>query len=349
MDRINAKGHKPWIRPYMSHCWNLKRGKAMVIKKVSPTARQLALLRLGTFSVVNDSAKLVKLVDALTSCETSIQEPICADMGCGEVGDYSLTYADPSRPPPKHGWLQKAMQYAAAFFLFLMVLIGFTACKKEPIPDVATPKQTSAMAPNDTIPRVPMDPGEPATMLTADQRATITWNWYNWIGYFDFINPDTIEYYANRHNIDRITLMPDTNSIESNEITCLMYTPYDFHRIRDTIGKYWDILEQHGKIVNGGDAIIYVNKYNGAQLPNNYELNGYVPYGMSLEDSVWYTSKGYRVMRGYGFYYKSGDTNIQHKYKSQMDSVRPALYTKQMQQFDTAKYNRLRQNRYQGR
>ncbi|MBQ1927941.1 MAG: hypothetical protein II179_02635, partial [Alphaproteobacteria bacterium] len=183
-----------------------------------------------------------------------------------------------------------------------------------------------------------------ATMLTADQRATITWNWYNWIGYFDFINPDTIEYYANRHNIDRITLMPDTNSIESNEITCLMYTPYDFHRIRDTIGKYWDILEQHGKIVNGGDAIIYVNKYNGAQLPNNYELDGYVPYGMSLEDSVWYTSKGYRVMRDYGNY-KSGDTKTQHKYKSQMDSIRPALYTNQMQQFDTALTTMNRQRR----
>lgn len=223
-----------------------------------------------------------------------------------------------------------------------------TACKKETIPDVATSKQTPSMAPTDTIPRVPMDPGEPATMLTADKRATITWNWYNWIMYFDFINPDTIEYCANRHNIDRITLMPDTNSFQSNGITSRMYTPYDFHRARDTICKYWDILEQHGKTVNAGNAIIYVSKYNGAQLPNNYELNGYVPYGMSLEDSVWYTSKGYRVMRDYGNY-KSGDTNTQHKYKSQMDSVRPALYTNQMRQFDTAKYNRRRQNRYQGR
>ena len=219
-----------------------------------------------------------------------------------------------------------------------------TACKKEPIPDVATSKQTPAMAPNDTIPRVPMDPGELATMLTADQRATITWNWYNWIGYFDFINPDTIEYYANRHNIDRITLMPDTNSFQSNGITSRMYTPYDFHRARDTICKYWDILEQHGKTVNAGNAIIYVSKYNGAQLPNNYELDGYVPYGMSLEDSVWYTSKGYRVMRDYGNY-KSGDTKTQHKYKSQMDSIRPALYTNQMQQFDTALTTMNRQRR----
>ncbi len=229
--------------------------------------------------------------------------------------------------------------------LFLAALMAIaTACKKEPIPDVATSKQTPSMAPNDTIPHVPMDPGEPATMLTADQKATITWNWYNWIMYNDFINSDTIEYYANRHNIDRITLMPDTNSFQSNVITCTYYTPYDFHRARDTIGKYWDILEQYGKTVNAGNAIIYVNKYTGAHLPHN----GYEPYGMSLEDSVWYTSKGYRVMRG-DFNYKSGDTNTQHKYKSQLDSVRPALYKKQMQQFDTAKYNRRHQNLYKGR
>ncbi|MBO4582958.1 MAG: hypothetical protein J5714_02805 [Alphaproteobacteria bacterium] len=230
------------------------------------------------------------------------------------------------------------------FYLAALMAIANNACTKEPIPDVATSKQTPSMAPNDSSLLVPMDPGEPATMLTADQKATITWNWYNWIGYNDFINPDTIEYYANRHNIDRITLMPDTNSFQSNVITCTYYTPYDFHRARDTIGKYWDILEQYGKTVNAGNAIIYVNKYTGAHLPHN----GYEPYGMSLEDSVWYTSKGYRIMRG-DFNYKSGDTNTQHEYKSRMDSVRPALYTKQMQQFDTAKYNRRRQNLYKGR
>lgn len=216
-----------------------------------------------------------------------------------------------------------------------------TACKKEPIPDVATSKQTPSMAPNDTIPRVPMDPGEPATILTADQRATITWNWYNWIMYNDFINSDTIEYYANRHNIDRITLMPDTNSFQSNFITSLMYAPYDFHRAFDTICKYWDILEQHGKIVDAGNAIIYVNKYNGAQWPNN----GYEPYAMSLEDSIRYTDKGYRIERDYSSNYKSGDTNTQHKYKLQMDSVRPALYTNQMRQFDTTRTTMNRQRR----
>lgn len=224
-----------------------------------------------------------------------------------------------------------------------------TACKKEPIPDVATSKQTPSMAPNDTNILVPMnDPGEPATMLTADQKATITWNWLDWILSNIAINSDSVEYYANRHNIDRITFMPDTTSTQSNLIACMMWTPYHFHCARDTICKYWDILEQHGKTVNAGNAIIYVNKYNGAQLPNNYELNGYVPLGMSLEDSIWYTDKGYRVMRG-DFNYKSGDTNTRYKYKSQKDSVRPALYTKQIQQFDTAKYNRRRQNPYRAR
>lgn len=135
---------------------------------------------------------------------------------------------------------------------------------------------------------------------------------------------DTIEYYANRHNIDRITLMPDTTSWQSNNNACTMWTPYHFHQARNIIQECWDYLEQHGKTVNAGNAIIYVNKYNGAQLPNNHELNGYVPYGMSLEDSVWYTDKGYRVMRG-DFNYKSDDTKAQWNRKSQMDGVRPAF------------------------
>lgn len=124
-----------------------------------------------------------------------------------------------------------------------------------------------------------------------------------------------------------------------------MYTPYDFHRAFDTICKYWNILEQHGKTVNAGNAIIYVNKYNGAQLPNNYELNGCVPIGMSEEDSIRYTSKGLRIERDYTSNYKSRDTKTQHKYKSQMDSVRPALYTTQMRQFDTALTTMNRQYR----
>lgn len=203
------------------------------------------------------------------------------------------------------------------YVLFLAALMAIATalggCKKEePLPKTNS-KPTNKnitktpMAPNDSSLLVPMDPGPMDTMLMADQRVTVIWNWYNWIMYNDFINTDSIEYYANRHNIDRVTLMPDTNSFQSNIITCTFYTPYDFHRARDTIGKYWDILEQHGKTVYAGNAIIYVSKYNGAHLPNDYGLNGYVPYGMSEEDSIWYTSKGYRVMRNYGNY-KSSDT-----------------------------------------
>ena len=240
----------------------------------------------------------------------------------------------------------KKTNYVLFLAALMAVATALGGCKKEePLPKTNS-KPTNKnitktpMAPNDSSLLVPMDPGEPATMLMADQRATITWNWYNWIMYNDFINPDTIEYHANRHNIDRITLMPDTNSFQSNVITCY-YTPYDFHRAFDTICKYWDILEQHGKIVDAGNAIIYVNKYNGAQWPNN----GYEPYAMSLEDSIRYTDKGCRVMRGY-FNYKSGDTNTQHEYKSRMDSVHPALYKKQMQRFDTTRttMNRQRHN-----
>ena len=186
------------------------------------------------------------------------------------------------------------------------------ACKKEPIPD-AFAEQKTAMAARDTVPpRIPMDPGPMGTMWVAPRddpmpKGTITWNWYNWIGYNNFINADSVYYYADHPDIDRVTLMPDTTSFQSNGITSRMYTPYDFHRARDTISKYWDILEQHGKIVDAGNAIIYVSKYNGAQLPNVYELIGYVPYGMSVEDSIWYTSKGYRVMRDYNGNYKSND------------------------------------------
>ena len=193
-------------------------------------------------------------------------------------------------------------------YIAALMAIANNACTKEPIPD-AIPAQKTAMAPNDTIPpRVPMDVGPVGTMWTAPRKGTITWNWAEWILLNMGINADSVYYYANRPDIDIVTLMSDTLSHQSNYNSCTMWTPYHFHCARDTIQKYWDILEQYGKTVDACNARIYVNKYNGAQLPNVYELIGYVPYGMSEEDSIWYTGKGYRVMRG-DFNYKSNNAN----------------------------------------
>jgi len=242
--------------------------------------------------------------------------------------------------------------YGMALLTYLMLLYGCTKEKPLPTSDRDSNNNTTAMAPTaDTNLLVPMDVGPVAQMLMADGRATITWNWLDWIFGNIAINRDSVEYYANRPDIDIVTLMPDTLSEQSNHITSLMYTPYHFHCARDTIQKYWDYLEQHGKYVNAGNATINVNKYNGAQLPNVYEMTGYVPYGMSEEDSTWYTDKGYRVMRDYSINYKSGDTNAQHKYKSQIDTrERTALYKDQMRKFeDSAKFNRPNPNRRQGR
>ena len=243
--------------------------------------------------------------------------------------------------------------------LFLAALMALVGCKKEE----ALPTSNQKTNNNDTIPEVPvsrldssilvpMDPGPMSTVWKAprdEKFATIIWNWGEWILLNIAINSDSVEYYANNPDVDIVTLMPDTTSVQSNAFACMMWTPYDFHCARDTIGKYWEILQQYGKGVNSGNAIIYVNKYNGAHLPNVYEtIGGYIPYGMSEEDSVWYTSKGYRVMRG-DFYYKSGDAMVQYRYKSQMDGVRPVLYKKQLQQFNNAKLNQRRRGRYAGR
>ena len=237
--------------------------------------------------------------------------------------------------------------------------MALNGCKKEE----PLPTSNQRIDNNDTVPAAPgsridsnllfpKDPGPMATMWTAprdEKFATITWNWGEWILLDIAISSDSVEYYANNPDVDIVTLMPDTTSVQSNVFACMMWTPYDFRRACDTIQKYWDYLRQHGKGVNSGNAIIYVNKYNGAQLPDTCGLNGYMPYGMFLDDSIWYTNKGYRVMRG-DFNYKSGDAKAQYKYKSQMDGVRPTPYKKQLQQqFNDGKPNPRNWYRYQGR
>ena len=109
---------------------------------------------------------------------------------------------------------------------------------------------------------------------------TIDWDWMN--------VPDTniVKQYATDPLTKTITLnlLPGTTS--------LCFVPISFNR-------GYNFLEQNyfslapDKIV--GSGTIFVDEYGGAHLPNPQEAD---IYGMSLFDSLRYTSKGFSIARG---------------------------------------------------
>ena len=107
----------------------------------------------------------------------------------------------------------------------------------------------------------------------------IDWDWSN--------PPDKelIKQYANDKDVKTIVLnlLPYSSS---------GFNPAGFHRARDTLDINYFSISPHNTI---GRGTIYVNEFNGAQLPDPYATD---IHGMSLPDSIWYTGKHFKIARG---------------------------------------------------
>lgn len=169
------------------------------------------------------------------------------------------------------------MQKTNRVLLLAALMALATACKKDPTP---TPQPT---------PNQPTDTITPVDTTNIHKKIVLIWDWY-----YDGVAPnrDTVKYYANRSDFDTIILMPDSTSELSNRAT-RGFNTWNFHRARDTLQKCINFAPNKVR----GYGKIYVHKINGAQLPPDYDVET-TKFGMSLEDSLWYTANGWRVERG---------------------------------------------------
>ena len=107
----------------------------------------------------------------------------------------------------------------------------------------------------------------------------IDWDWSN--------PPDKelIKQYANDKDVKTIVLnlLPYSSG---------GFNPAGFHRARDTLALNYFSISPENTI---GRGTIYVNEFNGAQLPDPYATD---IHGMSLPDSIWYTGKHFKIARG---------------------------------------------------
>lgn len=239
MNRLDGQGHHPWIRPHNFHT-KKARAKLKVIRQVLPKAQQIAMMKLGIGFVPTEGNCFVlgKLIEwfFLISSETTQEEPICVDMSCGEVGDYAMLDAVPSRPPPKHGWTYKVIQHTAVLCLAALMALA-TACKKDP------------NGTNNT--------NEPTREVVID------WDWDQCVG----LAPS-------KEMIKNETDKPDVKTvfINFNEMNVTNLSPANFHRARDTLQTRIDINPTKVR----GMGTLYVNSINGAHLPNctEHDISG---------------------------------------------------------------------------
>ena len=129
-DHPDARGYKPQIRAYVPH------------QKVN------CKIKLGQLG------NLLKLKANVMGCSDSGAWYVDTS-GC------AMLQADDANPPPRHGFVRRAMQYAAVLLLGLMMLVGAASCKKDPQPNpVPNP------VPTDTI--TPIVPGDTITPTPGD-------------------------------------------------------------------------------------------------------------------------------------------------------------------------------------
>lgn len=279
MDRLDGKGFHPTVRPFHPHR-KRERNKIKVFRKAAPKAWQLAMMRLGMGFVTNeeDRIELGKLIESgVFDLEgTTLLAPMCGgEISCGSAGNYGITQADPSRPPPKqdvlveenafvsceettenitatscnHRKIHRLQKYLFRVLFMTLSLAGLmmlaNACQKEPY-DVV-----------------------------------IDWNWEDNLGYAP--PKEMIQNEINKKNVNTVFI----NLTSPNSTG---HTPGMFHRAREALQTRLDIAP--GRV--RGMGTIYVNSRNGAHLPNPTDDDN---CGMSLTDSLWYTANGWKVQR----------------------------------------------------
>ena len=240
----------------------------------------------------------------LCASDDELLEPMVVEMGISDSGIWyvdtsgcSMLQANDAEPPPRRGWLHKAMQCAAVFLLGLMLLIGTTSCNKDPQPtpehpniptDTVTPVNPGDTIPdipgNDTIlpPVPPIDTIQPDTIVPGPGGDTIVPGggkvvnfYYDGGGHYPLL--DTIRRYANDPEYDSIYIRW--------AITADYWTVHSFRVAHDSLKIRFDISQK----VYGG---WWIRPYK--ILPDSDSL--YIhSRGMLRQDSVWYADRHYIV------------------------------------------------------
>lgn len=239
------QGHHPTARPYAPH--NNKEGLVKLVRL----------------------APLIKL--CLGNSDDELLEPIVVQMGCAEpkmwyvdTAGCGRLQANPANPPPRNGFVRKAMRYAAVLILSLMVVAGASSCQKtpEPTPEPQpTPVDTiTPVNPGDTITPVnpvnPVNPGDTITPTPTDTvKLSVKIN--NATG-ADILYPsvDTVKKLLAMNKVVMIRWKVPPNRTSG-------WTPDAFHPPRDTLKKLFKL----SPYVIGAEKI-YVNKnYGGGKHP----------------------------------------------------------------------------------
>lgn len=272
-DHPDARGYKPQIRAYVPH------------QKVNC---KIKLGQLGNLLMLKANV-----------------------MGCSDSGAWyvdtsgcAMLQANDANPPPRHGFVRTAMQYAAVLLLGLMMLVGAASCKKDPQPNPApnpvptdtvtpiTPVDTiTPIVPGDTITPTPGDtivpeppvpggdtvvPEPPVPMDTVKFSIKIN----NENGY-EILYPsaDTIKKYKDKVVILKWKIPPNMTA---------NWTPNVFTVPRDRLKPLFALPQQIF-----GSGKIYVNKnYGGASIPCADSLNISI-LGMTECDSAIFAGWGF--------------------------------------------------------
>jgi hypothetical protein len=117
----------------------------------------------------------------------------------------------------------------------------------------------------------------------------IDWNWDNNMGWAP--PKEDIKYYTDKKDVKSVKIHLFGRDGPDMPANSGGWRPRAFHKARDTLQTRIDIDPQ--KVC--GMGTIYVHPDNGAHLPANYGESS--PGGMSLEDSIWFTSNGWVVER----------------------------------------------------
>lgn len=260
-DHPDARGYKPQIRAYVPH------------QKVNC---KIKLGQLGNLLMLKANV-----------------------MGCSDSGAWyvdtsgcAMLQANDANPPPRHGFVRTAMQYAAVLLLGLMMLVGAASCKKDPQPtpapnpvptDTVTPispvDTITPIVPGDTIPPTPGDtivPEPPVPMDTVKFSIKIN----NENGY-EILYPsvDTIKKYKDKVVILKWRIPPNMTA---------NWTPQGFRYPRNNLMPLFALPQQIF-----GSGKINVNKnYGGASIPCADSLNISI-LGMTECDSAIFAGWGF--------------------------------------------------------
>lgn len=120
-----------------------------------------------------------------------------------------------------------------------------------------------------------------ANACQKEHDVVIDWNWQDGFGWAP--PKEMIQDKINKKNVNTVFI----NLTSPNSTG---YSPWGFHRARDTLQTRLDIAP--GRV--RGMGTIYVSSQDGAQLPDPLAED---ISGMALEDSLWYTANGWKVQR----------------------------------------------------